>query len=111
MANLALLLGALLLAAPPTVSPPAPVCRAQVTARPSTFPWLGRIVVVTPRADCPKSGVLKFRFRSPTGTQPDAPPGFFTLKRGQKLTRRVPARWWVEELDRGRWQRVPERRP
>lgn len=111
---LSALLGAALLAAAPVSARPvqtSPVCRAHVTTRPSTFPWLGRITTVTPRTDCPQGSVLQFRFRSPTGTQPDAPPGFFPLKRGQKLTRRVPANWWVEERDRfNRWQRVPERR-
>ena len=87
----------------------APKCRVQVTSKPA---WLGRIVTVQPSPTCPIGTTAYIRFRSRFGSQPDSPPGYFTLKRGQKLTRRVPRDWWVEERDTYfGWDRVPERKP
>lgn len=83
-----------------------PVCAVQVTTRSS---WPGRIVTVTPAPGCPPNGKAFFRFASRTGTQPDSPPGVFSLKPGDQLTRRVPRDWWVELRDKYlRFTRIKE---
>lgn len=92
----------LLLALGETAAAPAviPTCRAAATSSTQRF-LPGRLVTVTLAADCPKNGATYIRFRSRTGTQPDAPPGYFLLRRGDQITRRVPWDWWVEERTKG----------
>lgn len=89
-----------------SAAPTYSVCTAVVTSRAS---WPGRIVTVTVPPTCPAGGRAFVRFASRTGSQPDSPPGHFTLERGQQLTRRVPTSWWVEGRDRfTRWSRIKE---
>lgn len=85
-----------------------PTCAVQVTY--TTHRLLpGRLVTVKPDAQCPPRGRAYVRFRSKTGIQPDAPPGYFSLDQGQSLTRRVPWDWWVEDRDKGlRWTQQSE---
>lgn len=103
----------LLLASAVSAAAPAPtfVPTCTITLRASTSRLLpGRLVTVQPAEDC--RGAAYVRFASRTGTQPDAPPGHFTLRPGERLTRRVPTDWWVEWRDKGlRWLRFPERKP
>ncbi|MVN88646.1 hypothetical protein GO986_18070 [Deinococcus sp. HMF7620] len=101
-----LILPVLFVAALSLSAAPTPTCLARVTAQPS-FP--GRLVTVRVPPSCPPGGRAYVRFVSRTGTQPDSPPGFFTLRPGQQLTRRVPASWWVEGRDKYlRWLRLKE---
>lgn len=103
---LTLLLGAGVLAAPSSAPTFTPTCAVKAVA--STQWWLpGQLVTVTP-LPCASGGRAYVRFRSRTGSQPDAPPGFFTLREGQRVTRRVPDGWWVEARDKSLlWYRVP----
>lgn len=103
---LTLLLASTVSAAAP--APFTPTCTITLTASTSRFAP-GRLVTVQPIQDC--QGAAYVRFASRTGTQPDAPPGLFTLRPGERLTRRVPADWWVEWRDKGlRWVRFVEPR-
>lgn len=94
-----------------------PTCTVtvKVERRPYVIPvlehWMpGRLVSLTPSPSCPKNGVAAVRFRSNWSTQPDAPPGFFTLRPGAKITRRVPGDWWIEVRSKGLvWIRLEER--
>jgi len=74
-----------------------PLCPVRVTVRDAL---VGEVVTVTPTPTCPLGAVAVIRFRSRTGSQPDNPPGYFFLKRGQQLTRLVPRSWWIEERTR-----------
>lgn len=104
---LTLLLASTVSAAAP--APFTPTCTITLTASTSRFAP-GRLVTVRPEASC--QGAAYVRFASRTGTQPDAPPGLFTLRPGERLTRRVPVDWWVEWRDKGlRWVRFVERKP
>lgn len=88
-----------------------PTCAVQVTSTTQRF-LPGRLVRVQADAGCPVNGRAYVRFRSQTGTQPDAPPGYFPLARGEYLTRRVPRDWWVEARDKAlRWTRQTEAHP
>lgn len=101
--TLAALLAVLLTAG--QAAPTTTVCAAQARTQTS---WPGRVVIVT-AATCPDGGRAYVRFVSRTGSQPDSPPGYFTLQRGQTLTRRVPRDWWVEYRDKYlRWTRIKE---
>jgi hypothetical protein len=103
---LALLLASAALAAAPT--PFTPTCTIRVSSSTSRY-VPGRLVTVTPAEGC--RGAAYVRFASRTGTQPDAPPGLFTLRPGERVTRRVPADWWIEWRDKGlRWVRFIEPR-
>lgn len=98
----------LLLALGETVAAPAvvPTCNAAATSSTQRF-LPGRLVTVTLTPHCPANGAAYVRFRSRTGTQPDAPPGYFLLRRGDQITRRVPWDWWLEERTKGlSWVKV-----
>lgn len=101
-----LLLASALSAAAPAYTP---TCTIRVST--STSRYLpGRLVTVQAAQGC--QGAAYVRFASRTGTQPDAPPGLFTLRPGDRLTRRVPTDWWIEWRDKGlRWARYAERTP
>lgn len=103
---LTFLLGAGVLAAPSSITTYTPTCAVKAVASPSVWYQPGRLVTVKP-VNCPENGRAYVRFRSRTGSQPDAPPGYFTLRADQELTHRVPADWWVERRNKVlQWLRV-----
>lgn len=107
-----LLLSTVLVLGVTAAAPSTALCPVQVTSRVPWLPWLGRTVTITPSLACAQADTAFVRFRSRTGSQPDAPPGYFSLKRGDRLTRLVPRDWWVEERGKYfRWKRVPEGGP
>ncbi len=102
---LTFLLGAGVLAAPSSITTYTPTCEVKAVSSTLRY-WPGRLVTITP-VNCPENGRAYVRYRSRTGSQPDAPPGYFTLRAGQELTRRVPADWWVERRNKVlQWLRV-----
>lgn len=92
---------------PPT---PPPLCRVQVTGEPHA---LGRVLTVRLRPECPPGSVARVRLESRWGgSQPDNPPGVYTLHPGMTLRRVVLSWWWVGWVDAsGRSWRVPEASP
>ena len=89
---------------------PRPLCRVQVSTGPH---WLGRELSVTPRPGCPVDGVAYLRLSSGFGgSQPDNPPGRYTLKPGQVFRVAVLDWWHLDWQARsGKWWRVPEGQP
>lgn len=94
-------------AALPPLPPTVTLCRVQVTSDPHP---LGRLLTVRLRPDCPPGSVARVRLDSRWGgSQPDDPPGAYTLRPGQTLQRMALPWWWLSWIDRsGRTWRVME---
>lgn len=74
---------------------------------------LGRTLTLTTVPGCPPGGYARVRLASRLGgSLPDNPPGAYTIRPGQTLTRVSWPWWWPEWLSAsGRAYRIPEVRP
>lgn len=74
---------------------------------------LGRTLTLTTVPSCPPGGYARVRLASRLGgSLPDNPPGAYTIRPGQTLTRVSWPWWWPEWLSAsGRAYRIPEVRP
>lgn len=107
----ALLIGAAILFSLAPLAAPAPgppLCRVQASATPARI--LGRVLTVQLRPGCPPGGLARLRLESTLGgSQPDNPPGVYTLRPGMVLKRAVLPWWHLSWIDRsGRAWPVPE---
>ncbi|UQN06750.1 hypothetical protein [Deinococcus sp. QL22] len=94
-------------AAPLSAPAPPPLCTVVATASPAI---VGRWLTVQLKPGCPPNGVARLRLVSKLGgSQPDFPPGLYTLYPGQTF-RKVALSWWsLVWVDRiGREWRVSE---
>jgi hypothetical protein len=89
-------------------SPPStPLCRVEAHVSSAI---VGRTLTVFLKPGCPANGVAHLKLTSKLGgSQPDFPPGVYTLRPHQTL-RKVALEWWsLVWIDRiGREWRVPE---